>query len=272
MKHMKTIHINPQSKGSLGKSFETECRTAWLDAIGIPWYGYDLDERHKTFQKRHSKNVQFIDVANKSEDESREQVSAMIQDALNRPEPVVFIDCKAQSDDLMMTSFDSLSLFEYAREADAEFVLSLFPSDDNTSMSNLGDIVQWGYQGGARFVIVYNPTKSKGILFDNSPMQQSLLSVGAKEIHVPALMPTTIRELEKRETEKGRGITFGEFASGIKGVPKTLLTSDMICLLRKMSKQYASIADVLLPASELCNVPEPKVEATEFRKTLNVSL
>ena len=27
----KRIHINPQSKGSLGKSFEAEFRTAWLD-------------------------------------------------------------------------------------------------------------------------------------------------------------------------------------------------------------------------------------------------
>ena len=25
------IHLNPQSKGSLGKSFEAEFRTAWLD-------------------------------------------------------------------------------------------------------------------------------------------------------------------------------------------------------------------------------------------------
>jgi hypothetical protein len=31
----KRIHINPQSKGSLGKSFEAEFRTAWLDYHGI---------------------------------------------------------------------------------------------------------------------------------------------------------------------------------------------------------------------------------------------
>jgi hypothetical protein len=30
----KRIHINPQSKGSLGKSFEAEFRTAWLDYNG----------------------------------------------------------------------------------------------------------------------------------------------------------------------------------------------------------------------------------------------
>jgi hypothetical protein len=36
------IHLNPQSKGNLGKSFEAEFRTAWLDRLGIPWNGPTL--------------------------------------------------------------------------------------------------------------------------------------------------------------------------------------------------------------------------------------
>ena len=39
------IHLNPQSKGNLGKSFEAEFRTAWLDRLGIPWTGSDLEDR-----------------------------------------------------------------------------------------------------------------------------------------------------------------------------------------------------------------------------------
>ncbi len=31
------IHLNPQSKGNLGKSFEAEFRTAWLDQLGVQW-------------------------------------------------------------------------------------------------------------------------------------------------------------------------------------------------------------------------------------------
>src|SRR5208283_2150507 len=42
------IHLNPQSKGNLGKSLEAEFRTAWLDRLGIPWNGSDLDDRHHT--------------------------------------------------------------------------------------------------------------------------------------------------------------------------------------------------------------------------------
>jgi hypothetical protein len=49
---IKRIHINPQSKGSLGKSFEVEFRTTWLDYHGITWNGSDLDDRHHHAGKR----------------------------------------------------------------------------------------------------------------------------------------------------------------------------------------------------------------------------
>jgi hypothetical protein len=53
----KRIHINPQSKGSLGKSFEAEFRTAWLDYHDIHWNGSDLDDRHHSFADRHPEQV-----------------------------------------------------------------------------------------------------------------------------------------------------------------------------------------------------------------------
>jgi Zn-dependent M32 family carboxypeptidase len=53
MNTTRRIHLNPQSKGNLGKSFEAEFRTAWLDKLGVPWNGSDLDDRHHTFANRH---------------------------------------------------------------------------------------------------------------------------------------------------------------------------------------------------------------------------
>lgn len=53
MKITRRIHLNPQSKGGLGKSFETEFRVAWLEWLDIPWSGSDLDDRHHTFRDRH---------------------------------------------------------------------------------------------------------------------------------------------------------------------------------------------------------------------------
>ena len=55
----KLIHINPQSKGSLGKSFEAEFRTAWLDYHQISWNGSDLDDRHHSFFDRRNTRRRF---------------------------------------------------------------------------------------------------------------------------------------------------------------------------------------------------------------------
>ena len=57
MNTARRIHLNPQSKGNLGKSFETEFRTAWLDRHSVAWTGSDLDDRHCTFATRHPQNV-----------------------------------------------------------------------------------------------------------------------------------------------------------------------------------------------------------------------
>ena len=61
------IHLNPQSKGGLGKSFETEFRVAWLQWLGIPWSGSDLDDRHHTFRDRHPDRVQSHRLGNVQE-------------------------------------------------------------------------------------------------------------------------------------------------------------------------------------------------------------
>ena len=65
----KRIHINPQSKDSLGKSFEAEFRTAWLDYHGVQWNGSDLDDRHHSFTDRHPAKVEPYKLG--SDDESK---------------------------------------------------------------------------------------------------------------------------------------------------------------------------------------------------------
>jgi len=66
----KRIHINPQSKGSLGKSFEAAFRTGWLDYHGIHWNGSDLDDRHHSFADRHPEQVQSYVLGNDEDSKS----------------------------------------------------------------------------------------------------------------------------------------------------------------------------------------------------------
>jgi hypothetical protein len=90
---IKRIHINPQSKGRLGKSFEAEFRTAWLDYHGIHWNGSDLDDRHHPFADRHPHQVQSYVLG--SDDDSKSTLLGLFRNMSRSDAPVHVIDCRA---------------------------------------------------------------------------------------------------------------------------------------------------------------------------------
>ena len=96
------IHLNPQSKGNLGKSFETEFRTAWLDRLGIAWNGSDLDDRHHTFASRHPELVRSYQLGN--EHESKTALLSLFRRVLKDTAPVHVIDTRAQADALILSA------------------------------------------------------------------------------------------------------------------------------------------------------------------------
>ena len=102
----KRIRINPQPKGSLGKSFEAEFRTAWLDYHGIQWNGSDLDDRHHSFADRHLEQVKSYTLGN--DDDSKSSLLGLFRNASRSDMPVHVIDCRAQADGLIVQALESL--------------------------------------------------------------------------------------------------------------------------------------------------------------------
>ena len=98
----KRIHINPQSKGSLGKSFEAEFRTAWLDYHGIQWNGSDLDDRHHSFADRHPEQVQSHTLG--SDDESKSTMLGLFRNVSRNDAPVHVIEADQRRADLPINS------------------------------------------------------------------------------------------------------------------------------------------------------------------------
>ena len=99
MNTIRRIHLNPQSKGNLGKSFEAEFRAAWLDRLGVPWNGSDLDDRHHTFANRHPEIVRSYQLGN--EQESKAELLSLFRRVLKDAAPVHIIDTRAQADALI---------------------------------------------------------------------------------------------------------------------------------------------------------------------------
>ncbi len=236
----KRIHINPQSKGSLGKSFEAEFRTAWLDYHGMHWNGSDLDDRHHSFADRHPDQVQSYTLGN--DDDSKSTLLGLFRNVPRNEAPVHVIDCRAQADGLIVQALDSLRLLESFAAQGIRFTFFLFPSEDTESMNNLLDLF---YFAGDRvdYVIVHNPAKVRTNLFKKSNIEAELKRFGAREITLPTVTSITLLAIKRAEAKDGRKLSFAEAATP--GAPhlELMLAGEMQWAMQQMFRQYDAIAD-----------------------------
>jgi hypothetical protein len=238
------IHLNPQSKGNLGKSFEAEFRTAWLESLGVPWNGSDLDDRHHTFAARHLEAVRSYQLGN--EHESKTALLSLFRRVLKDTTPVHIIDTRAQADALILSAIEELQVLDVCAEQNVRLTFFLFPTDDTESMMNLGRLFLYA---GDRvdYVIVENPAKARGDLFKGSQLEKQLHDFGAKSVTLPAITPTTLLAIEKAEATTKRGLSFAELSHVETQHLERLLAGEIQWALQRMFYQYDDIVDLLLP-------------------------
>jgi len=247
----KRIHINPQSKGSLGKSFEAEFRTAWLDYHGIQWNGSDLDDRHHSFADRHPEQVQSHTLG--SDDESKSTMLGLFRNVSRNDAPVHVIDCRAQADGLIVQALDSLQLLESLAAQGIRFTFLLFPSEDTESMNNLLDLF---FFAGDRvdYVVVHNPAKVRTNLFKKSNIEAELKKFGAKELTLPVVTSITLLAIKRAEAKAGRKLSFAEVATPGSAHLELMLAGEMQWAMQQMFRQYDLIADLLVPSEQMPEV------------------
>jgi len=252
----KRIHINPQSKGSLGKSFEAEFRTAWLDYHQISWDGSDLDDRHHSFADRHPKQVQSHTLGN--DEDSKSTLLGLFRGVSRNDAPVHVIDCRAQADGLIVQALESLQLLESLATQGIRFTFFLFPSDDTESMNNLLDLF---YFAGDRvdYVVVHNPAKVRTNLFKKSNIEAELKKFGAKEITLPVVTSITMLAIKRAEAKAGRKLNFAEVATPGSAHLEMMLAGEMQWAMQQMFRQYDEVADLLVPPQDVPEV-QPKSE------------
>ena len=254
---IKRIHINPQSKGSLGKSFEAEFRTAWLDYHNINWSGSDLDDRHHSFFDRHPDQVQSYKLG--SDDESKSTLLGLFRNVSRNDAPVHVIDCRAQADGLIVQALESLQLLESLATQGIRFTFFLFPSEDTESMNNLLELF---YFAGDRvdYVIVHNPAKVRTNLFKKSNIEAELKKFGAKELTLPVVTSITLLAIKRAEAKAGRKLSFAEVATPGAAHLELMLAGEMQWAMQQMFRQYDAVADLLVPEQQVPEVesqPEP---------------
>ncbi|MBU6402992.1 MAG: hypothetical protein KGS61_21940 [Verrucomicrobia bacterium] len=269
MSTTRRIHLNPQSKGNLGKSFEAEFRTAWLDRHAIHWNGSDLDDRHRTFASRHPDVVRSYRLGN--EQESKTALLSLFRRVLKDTAAVHVIDTRAQADALILAALEELQLLEVCADQGVRFTFFLFPTDDTESMTNVGRLFLYA---GDRvdYVVVHNPAKARGDLFRGSALEKELLAYGARAVTLPALTPTTLLAMEKAEALAKRSLSFAELSQVEAGHLERLLAGEIQWAMQRMFGQYDAIADLLVPAG-LIHAPEkvatPAAPALAVQPQLN---
>jgi len=256
----KRIHINPQSKGSLGKSFEAEFRAAWLDYHQITWTGSDLDDRHHSFADRHPDQVLSYKLG--SEDESKSTLLGMFRKVLHSDAPVHIVDCRAQADGLIVQALESLQLLESLAQQGVRFTFFLFPSEDTESMSNLLDLF---FFAGDRvdYVIVHNPAQVRTNLFKKSKIEAELKNFGAREITMPVVTTVTLLAIKRAERTAGRKLSFAEVATPGNPHLDLELTGEMQWAMQKMFRQYDAVADLLVPEEFRPEIQPPSEPETK---------
>src|SRR5947207_2846961 len=224
MNIIRRIHLNPQSKGNLGKSFEAEFRTTWLDRLGIPWTGSDLDDRHHTFGSRHPQNVRSYQLGN--EHESKTALLTLFRRVLKDTAAVHVIDTRAQADALIVSALEELDLFTVCDEQGVRLTFFLFPTDDTESMTNVGRLFLFA---GDRvdYIVVHNPARARGDLFQGSRLEAQLREFGAQAMTLPRLTPTTLLAMEKAEDQAKRGLSFAELSHVDLGQLERLFAGEM---------------------------------------------
>ena len=242
----KRIHLNPQSKGSLGKSFEIEFRAAWLDCLKIPWTGSDLDDRHRTFADRHPEHVHSYLLGN--DDDSKSTLLGLFRTAARNDAPVHIVDCRAQADGLIMQAFEELQMLETLGAKGIRFTLFLFPSEDTESMNNLMDLFCFA---GDRvdYVIVHNPAKVRADLFRKSGLEAELRKFGAKELTLPVITSITMLAIKRAEAKAGRKLSFADVTHPEAGHLERMLAGEMQWAMQCVLPQYHALAELLLPPS-----------------------
>jgi hypothetical protein len=236
------IVLNPQSKGSLGKSFFLEPLTNWYAAHQIEWAGADLDDRHRTFSSRHPNEVKSYTLGN--EIEAKDTFLRILRGVLREKPPVFLIDTRAQADALVIGALRELNFLELAKAEKTRLTFLLFPIDDNEAMNNLRAVVEFG-RDGVDYLIINNPAKHRSRLFTGSMMHRYLLEFGAGEITLPAVTPTTLQIVEKIERQQGRSIGFAEAAANKELGLDPLVSGELSYFLSTVGADLNRVASIL---------------------------
>jgi hypothetical protein len=237
-----------QSKGRLGKSWFDLLVAAWLDYRGVTWIGYDLDDAHETFASRYP-TVKKLKIAD--EVGGRDELVKVFRAALTGSAPVYLCDTRAQLSPLVRDCIARTQFFQLAASKGLRMTIPVFVADDDDALTSLvAGMQETGTN--ADYLVIRNPSLFMSRRFDGSPLQKTLLSAGAQEITIPALMESTRRALSRAEAACGRFLSFPEAELHLKDFAR----ADLQYFLAASFLELDRVSSLLLPTKEAATITQ----------------
>lgn len=116
-----------------------------------------------------------------------------------------------------------------------------------------------------------NPAKVRTNLFRNPNIEAELKKFGAKEITLPTVTAITLLAIKRAGAKDGRKLSFAEVATPGASHLELMLAVEMQWAMQQMFRQYAALADLLVPPQDVPEVqtqPEPTVKPTRSKRPM----
>ena len=237
-----------QTKGDLGKSFETEAFCCYLADRGINWRGYDLDGDNRSFSSRFPKEVTLMEISREPEDDVIGVLKRSGETKVTR------WDVRAHMSDAILRALKLIRFTEQAAERGGRLTVVFFPQDNVEVMGDIDGIAE-SLGDSVDYLIVKNRFKSKATrMYDGSQLERDLRALGAGEMELPSLLNSGKNPLAKLSLGLGRNVTVGE---AVKNLNLQLdLTARLVIedWRNSVYRGYDQNARLLLPSADLASV------------------
>lgn len=183
----KNLILVLNGKGGVGKSFFAVNLVQFLKDRSVPHVAIDSDNENSTLKRFHP-DADFLDLA------QPRALDAMFH-ALEKA-PLVVVDCRAASTDLLFEYFSSIQLEETAKELATRLTVAMPVNHEPDSVDQIQRVTEeWGALVG--YLIIRNAVHSDQFtLFDQSAVRQRLnRELGAAEISMTRLQPWLVEAL-----------------------------------------------------------------------------
>jgi len=237
-------------RGNIGKSTTVSILSQWLTQREIPWKGIDFDSDHQSFSRAFPQQVQLVEL---TEEPVADVIKVM---RATSEESLAVWDPRAHFADHVLAAWELVRFQELFDKENGRITTLLFPSDDVDVLSNLDQSVQ-RLGNSVDYVIVKNRARAPKIkMYDGSPLEADLVSLGAQTLEIPALLSIARNHLAALEAELGRGVTHSE-AVGNKELTLDPMVRHIIGdWVRGIFRSFDALSPMLLPKSALSKIPK----------------